>query len=197
MVHPHEHSPIICPSLRSPYLAPHCHISLFPCQVMRRLKPLQTSSPHFTSLSLFLPSLIRLLTATIAWPVPAVVQVGIVLSTLGAALQNLMGAPRLLAAIANDNVLPVLNAFKAESHQEPHLATLFTLLLCCRCCFCAAVAGVARILVLRLLVAGSAAGAECVQGREPSGAASGHPLHTAPLLQVLLVVFLVVWVVHC
>ncbi|CAI7915790.1 unnamed protein product [Closterium sp. NIES-54] len=73
----------------------------------------------------------RLLTATIAWPVPAVVQVGIVLSTLGAALQNLMGAPRLLAAIANDNVLPVLNAFKAESHQEPHLATLFTLLLCC------------------------------------------------------------------
>ncbi|CAI6004461.1 unnamed protein product [Closterium sp. NIES-64] len=62
---------------------------------------------------------------------PLFFQVGIVLSTLGAALQNLMGAPRLLAAIANDNVLPVLNAFKAESHQEPHLATLFTLLLCC------------------------------------------------------------------
>ncbi|GJP72957.1 hypothetical protein CLOP_g3724 [Closterium sp. NIES-67] len=73
----------------------------------------------------------RLLTATIAWPVPAVVQVGIVLSTLGAALQNLMGAPRLLAAIANDSVLPVLNAFKADSDKEPHLATFFTLVLCC------------------------------------------------------------------
>ncbi|CAI5536201.1 unnamed protein product, partial [Closterium sp. Naga37s-1] len=133
----------------------------------------------------------RLLTATIAWPVPAVVQVGIVLSTLGAALQNLMGAPRLLAAIANDNVLPVLNAFKAESHQEPHLATLFTLLLCCS--GISAVSGTVGSALLVVLVAGSAAGAECVQGREPSGAASGHPLHTAPLLQVLLVVFLVVW----
>ncbi|CAM6097171.1 unnamed protein product [Calypogeia fissa] len=75
----------------------------------------------------------RLLTATVAWPVPAVVQIGIILSTLGAALQSLTGAPRLLAAIANDDVLPILKYFKAPDSTEPHLATLFTMLICAGC----------------------------------------------------------------
>lgn len=75
----------------------------------------------------------RLLTASVAWPIPAVVQIGIILSTLGAALQSLMGAPRLLAAIANDEILPVLNIFRVADGQEPHLATGFTLLICCGC----------------------------------------------------------------
>jgi potassium/chloride transporter 4/5/6 len=74
-----------------------------------------------------------LLTATLAWPVPAVVQIGIILSTLGAALQSLTGAPRLLAAIANDDVLPVLKYFKAPDMTEPHLATLFTMFICAGC----------------------------------------------------------------
>jgi potassium/chloride transporter 4/5/6 len=75
----------------------------------------------------------RLLTATLAWPVPWVVQVGVILSTLGAALQSLTGAPRLLAAIANDDILPVLKYFKAPDNEEPHLATLFTMLICASC----------------------------------------------------------------
>ena len=75
----------------------------------------------------------RLLTATLAWPVPAVVQIGIILSTLGAALQSLTGAPRLLAAIANDDILPVLKYFKAPDSVEPHLATLFTMFICACC----------------------------------------------------------------
>ncbi|KAJ7547439.1 hypothetical protein O6H91_08G086400 [Diphasiastrum complanatum] len=75
----------------------------------------------------------RLLTATLAWPVPAVVQIGIILSTLGAALQSLTGAPRLLAAIANDDILPVLKYFKAADNSEPHLATLFTMFICASC----------------------------------------------------------------
>ncbi|PPD68339.1 hypothetical protein GOBAR_DD34786 [Gossypium barbadense] len=68
----------------------------------------------------------RLLTATIAWPFPVVIRVGIILSTLGAALQSLTGAPRLLAAIANDDILPVLNCFRVADTSEPHIATLFT-----------------------------------------------------------------------
>ncbi|KAL0300564.1 UNVERIFIED_CONTAM: Cation-chloride cotransporter 1 [Sesamum radiatum] len=56
----------------------------------------------------------RLLTATVAWPVPGITYVGIILSTLGAALQSLTGAPRLLAAIANDDILPVLKYFKSS-----------------------------------------------------------------------------------
>ncbi|XP_075477201.1 cation-chloride cotransporter 1-like [Primulina tabacum] len=75
----------------------------------------------------------RLLTATVAWPFPSIIYIGIILSTLGAALQSLTGAPRLLAAIANDDILPVLNCFKVADGSEPHIATLFTAFLCIGC----------------------------------------------------------------
>ncbi|XP_024990215.1 cation-chloride cotransporter 1-like isoform X2 [Cynara cardunculus var. scolymus] len=75
----------------------------------------------------------RLLTATIAWPSSAIIYIGIILSTLGAALQSLTGAPRLLAAIANDDILPVLNYFKVADGSEPHIATFFTAFLCIAC----------------------------------------------------------------
>ncbi|KAA8519391.1 hypothetical protein F0562_013647 [Nyssa sinensis] len=75
----------------------------------------------------------RLLTATVAWPFPAIIYIGIILSTLGAALQSLTGAPRLLAAIANDDILPVLNYFKVAEGNEPHIATLFTAFICIGC----------------------------------------------------------------
>nr|XP_009804713.1 PREDICTED: cation-chloride cotransporter 1 isoform X1 [Nicotiana sylvestris] len=75
----------------------------------------------------------RLLTATIAWPFPAIVYIGIILSTLGAALQSLTGAPRLLAAIANDDILPVLNYFKVVDGSEPYVATFFTAFICIGC----------------------------------------------------------------
>lgn len=75
----------------------------------------------------------RLLTATVAWPVPAIIYVGIILSTLGAALQSLTGAPRLLAAIANDDILPILNYFKVADGSEPYLATFFTAFICLGC----------------------------------------------------------------
>ncbi|XP_052301267.1 cation-chloride cotransporter 1 isoform X2 [Populus trichocarpa] len=75
----------------------------------------------------------KLLTATVAWPFPAIIYVGIILSTLGAALQSMTGAPRLLAAIANDEILPVLNYFKVADGHEPHIATLFTAFICVGC----------------------------------------------------------------
>ncbi|KAL2327471.1 hypothetical protein Fmac_020898 [Flemingia macrophylla] len=75
----------------------------------------------------------RLLTATIAWPFPSLIKIGIILSTMGAALQSLTGAPRLLAAIANDDILPILNYFKVADGSEPHVATLFTAFLCIGC----------------------------------------------------------------
>ncbi|XP_077243722.1 cation-chloride co-transporter 1 [Tasmannia lanceolata] len=75
----------------------------------------------------------RLLTAAVAWPIPAIIYAGIILSTLGAALQSLTGAPRLLAAIANDDILPILKYFKVADGGEPYLATLFTAFLCIGC----------------------------------------------------------------
>lgn len=79
------------------------------------------------------PNVCRLLAAAIAWPGPAVIYIGIILSTLGAALQSMTGAPRLLAAIANDDILPILNCFKAYEGSEPHVATLFTSFICVAC----------------------------------------------------------------
>lgn len=52
---------------------------------------------------------------------------------MGAALQSLTGAPRLLAAIANDDILPILNYFKVGDASEPHVATFFTAFLCIGC----------------------------------------------------------------
>ncbi|XP_044496314.1 cation-chloride cotransporter 1 isoform X2 [Mangifera indica] len=75
----------------------------------------------------------RLFTATVAWPFPAIVHIGIILSTLGAALQSMTGAPRLLAAIANDDILPILNYFKVADGNEPYIATFFTAFICIGC----------------------------------------------------------------
>jgi len=72
-----------------------------------------------------------LLSATVAWPHPIVVRVGIVLSTLGAGLQSLTGAPRLLQAIANDNLIPALTWFQGSG--EPRRPLLLTCAICLAC----------------------------------------------------------------
>ena len=57
----------------------------------------------------------KLVVALVAWPSPIIVKLGIIMSCVGAALQSLTGAPRLLAAIASDGALPVLSAFAPPS----------------------------------------------------------------------------------
>lgn len=68
--------------------------------------------------------------AELAWPNPWVILVGSFLSTVGAALQSLTGAPRLLQAIAADGVIPFLGKFaKTTKRGEPLLALLMTALI--------------------------------------------------------------------
>ncbi|XP_064611354.1 solute carrier family 12 member 4-like isoform X2 [Liolophura sinensis] len=68
-----------------------------------------------------------LVVANLAWPHPYVILVGSFLSTVGAGLQSLTGAPRLLQAIAQDGVLPFLNVFKVTTKKgEPMRAILLT-----------------------------------------------------------------------
>ncbi|KAK6186052.1 hypothetical protein SNE40_008163 [Patella caerulea] len=63
----------------------------------------------------------------LAWPNEWVIMVGSFLSTLGAGLQSLTGAPRLLQAIAKDNVIPFLNIFSATTKRgEPFRALILT-----------------------------------------------------------------------
>jgi potassium/chloride transporter 4/5/6 len=71
----------------------------------------------------------KLAIASIAWP-PLLVNIGIVLSSMGAGMQSLVGAPRLLAAIANDGVIPFLNVFACPSDATPTNAILFTGFIC-------------------------------------------------------------------
>ncbi|XP_046426481.1 solute carrier family 12 member 4 isoform X2 [Neodiprion fabricii] len=73
----------------------------------------------------------RLVVANIAWPNEWVILVGSFLSTLGAGLQSLTGAPRLLQAIARDGIIPFLSPFATSSSRgEPTRALLLTVVIC-------------------------------------------------------------------
>uniref|UniRef100_X1Z3Q1 Amino acid permease/ SLC12A domain-containing protein n=1 Tax=Capitella teleta TaxID=283909 RepID=X1Z3Q1_CAPTE len=71
-----------------------------------------------------------LLSSRIAWPSHWVVLVGGFCSTMGAALQCLTSAPRLLQAIARDNIIPFLDVFKVTTKGgEPLRALVLTALI--------------------------------------------------------------------
>lgn len=73
----------------------------------------------------------KLVVANMAWPNQWVILIGSFLSTLGAGLQSLTGAPRLLQAIARDGIIPFLEPFAVSSKRgEPTRALLLTLLIC-------------------------------------------------------------------
>ena len=76
----------------------------------------------------------RLLAASISWPVAEVVYLGITLSTLGAALQSMSGAPRLLQAIANDRILPFLNFLACPEEEDPTRCLIVTICITIGCC---------------------------------------------------------------
>ncbi|XP_055623854.1 solute carrier family 12 member 4 isoform X2 [Toxorhynchites rutilus septentrionalis] len=73
----------------------------------------------------------KLVVANMAWPNQWVILIGSFLSTLGAGLQSLTGAPRLLQAIAKDGIIPFLEPFAVSSKRgEPTRALLLTLFIC-------------------------------------------------------------------
>ena len=66
----------------------------------------------------------------LAFPTRWVILIGALFSTLGAGLQSLTGAPRLMQAIANDNLLSFLSFFKRTGlNGEPSFALLLTVIL--------------------------------------------------------------------
>ncbi|XP_034942488.1 solute carrier family 12 member 4 isoform X2 [Chelonus insularis] len=73
----------------------------------------------------------KLVVANIAWPNQWVILIGSFLSTLGAGLQSLTGAPRLLQAIAKDEIIPFLTPFAVSSSRgEPTRALVLTVIIC-------------------------------------------------------------------
>ncbi|XP_024144487.1 solute carrier family 12 member 6 isoform X1 [Oryzias melastigma] len=72
----------------------------------------------------------KLVVGTLAWPDPMVIVIGSFFSTCGAGLQSLTGAPRLLQAIAKDNIIPFLRVFgHGKPNGEPTWALLLTALI--------------------------------------------------------------------
>ena len=72
-----------------------------------------------------------LVVGNIAWPHPKVVEIGSLLSTIGAGLQSLTGAPRLLQAISKDGIIPFLAPFRITSARgEPIRALGVTITIC-------------------------------------------------------------------
>ena len=70
----------------------------------------------------------QLAVTQIAWPEPTFILLGGLLSTLGASLQSLVGAPRILQGIARDDVIPCFRVFaKLSARGEPETAILATL----------------------------------------------------------------------
>ncbi|KAH7642587.1 solute carrier family 12 member kcc isoform X2 [Dermatophagoides farinae] len=64
----------------------------------------------------------------ISWPHPTIILAGALLSTFGAALQSLVGAPRLLQAIAKDQIIPFLDPLQyVNKHGEPVIAIAVSL----------------------------------------------------------------------
>ncbi|KAF8370349.1 kcc-2 [Pristionchus pacificus] len=72
----------------------------------------------------------KLTMAQLAWPSPELIVFGSLAATLGAGLQSLTGAPRLLQAIAADDVIPFLAPFReVDRRGEPLRAIFITLLI--------------------------------------------------------------------
>uniref|UniRef100_A0A669F1K3 Solute carrier family 12 member 6 n=1 Tax=Oreochromis niloticus TaxID=8128 RepID=A0A669F1K3_ORENI len=69
----------------------------------------------------------NLVVGTLAWPSPWVIVIGSFFSTCGAGLQSLTGAPRLLQAIAKDNIIPFLRVRAAKIPADVELL----MYLCC------------------------------------------------------------------
>eukprot|EP00770_Monocercomonoides_exilis_P000534 MONOS_531.1-p1 / transcript=MONOS_531.1 / gene=MONOS_531 / organism=Monocercomonoides_exilis_PA203 / gene_product=Cation-Chloride Cotransporter (CCC) Family Protein / transcript_product=Cation-Chloride Cotransporter (CCC) Family Protein / location=Mono_scaffold00008:194801-199576(-) / protein_length=1277 / sequence_SO=supercontig / SO=protein_coding / is_pseudo=false len=61
------------------------------------------------------------------WPHPLVCQIGVLIDSLGASMQFLSSAPRVLQAVANDGTVPFLKIF--QSKGEPRRAMVFTFIV--------------------------------------------------------------------
>jgi len=72
-----------------------------------------------------------LMNASITWPIPEVMLYGAFLSSIGAGLQSLTGAPRLLQSIAKDDVIPKFGVFAKGRGKgnEPTWAVFLTYLI--------------------------------------------------------------------
>ncbi|KAF4680707.1 hypothetical protein FOZ60_013105 [Perkinsus olseni] len=91
--------------------------------------------------------------STSAWPVREVVVYGVLASSLGAALQSLTSATRLLTAIATDGMLaPFLNCFRHRDGKEPYPSLALATVICTCAILIGEINAIAPILTMCFLM---------------------------------------------
>ena len=116
-----------------------------------------------------------------------IVRIGIILSSLGAGLQSLTGAPRLLQAIANDNLIPALKPFQGTG--EPRRPLLLTFLICEACVLSGDINVIAPFITNFFLLCYTAVNAAVlIQGllKEPNWRPRFHYYHSGTALLGML-----------
>ncbi|KAL3688956.1 hypothetical protein R1sor_015265 [Riccia sorocarpa] len=99
----------------------------------------------------------------IAFPLPILTQLGIIIASLAQALQCLITSPRLLQAIAGDRVIPFLGRLsKTSSNGEPRAALLATTVLCVSAAMIGSLDAVAPLVSICFLTCYSALNFSCV-----------------------------------
>ncbi|KAF4718028.1 hypothetical protein FOZ62_023710 [Perkinsus olseni] len=95
----------------------------------------------------------RFFASTSAWPVREVVVYGVLASSLGAALQSLTSATRLLTAIATDGMLaPFLNCFRHRDGKEPYPSLALATVICTCAILIGEINAIAPILTMCFLM---------------------------------------------
>lgn len=90
---------------------------------------------------------------TKAAAIPLLVTAGIFGATLSSAINNLVGAPRTVKALADDRILPSILGKESGKRREPQIAALVTFLLSGVCIFIGDVNTLASILTMFFLTA--------------------------------------------
>lgn len=94
----------------------------------------------------------KLIVTSVAWPAGIVVRVGIVMSSVGAALQCMAGAPRLLSAIASDDCIGFLKCLKpATASANPVRAIAVTWIIASIPCFAGSLDAITPLITLFFL----------------------------------------------
>ncbi|CBY33684.1 unnamed protein product [Oikopleura dioica] len=95
-----------------------------------------------------------LMNASVTWPHPWVMLIGSLLSSIGAGLQSLTGAPRLLQAIAKDDVIPKFDMFAKGRGElnEPTIAIIPTFIICLIAIWIAEIEAITPILSIFFLM---------------------------------------------
>jgi amino acid transporter len=108
------------------------------------------------------------------------VRVGIVLSSLGAGLQSLTGAPRLLQAIANDNLMPALKFFQGSG--EPRRPLIATFMISFGCIMLGNINAVAPLITMFFLLCYTAVNAAVLVQDILQACVARRSSATAPVL---------------